>query len=78
MNANAPLPDATVIAIYFAPGPHKNIAVDFGVSITTVSSIKTGARRSDVIERYMADCVRASAAALTTKAFYPQLLVQWS
>lgn len=77
MAKHVPLPDDTVIAIYEAKGRNDRIARRFKVSKSAASQIRSGQRHAPLIRRHLADKVRAESAALTTKAFYPQLLVQW-
>lgn len=55
------------LAIYRARDMRKNVAVDFGVSPSTVSMIKSGKRYSDVIAAFRA--VEQMNATLATTAF---------
>ena len=70
------LSDETVIAIYTSGDVQKRIAAKFGVSIGTVSMIKSLRRREEVVLKHLskemaADRVRAENAALATRAFCP-------
>lgn len=75
--AHLNLPDETVIAIYEAPGPQKNVAKDFAVGIAAVSQIKSMKRHKALIQKYLADQVRAEFAPLVTMAFCPRSLFAW-
>jgi len=66
-----PLPDAVVLAIYFAKGQNKAIAAQYGVGTATVSQIKKCLRRRSLIQRALAARVRADSAMLATIAAYP-------
>lgn len=65
-----------VIKIYEAPGPQKAIAARYGVSITTVCQIKTGAAHRRVVRRHYEDKVRAEFGILATLAAEPYALVR--
>lgn len=43
------LTDEQVLAIYRSPQSHKKIAEKFGVCVSTVSKIKRGVRRADLV-----------------------------
>lgn len=57
----------TVLGIFRSRDMHKNVAIDFGVSCSTVTMIKNGKRYGDVTAAY--EATQQINAALVTAAF---------